>query len=171
MTDIERDQETRLQDAARRLVDREVIQCVSSLVCMVAQGYGDHIGNTDLAALTEQAYELSSPVQDYEEAAREDGWTEGDDGMWNHPDHGEATDAQDACYLSNTDPHDREVFEHWTVSRWLADKLEARGEKVDRDFAGLIVWARTTTGQAILLDGVIRDIVRELGWDKETTHA
>ena len=57
-----------------------------------------------------------------------------------------------------------EVFEHWAVSTWLAEKLEAKGEKVDRDFAGLNVWARTTTGQAIALDSVIEAIVSETGY-------
>jgi hypothetical protein len=42
-----------------------------------------------------------------------------------------------------------------------ADKLEAAGEKVDKDFAGLCIWARTTTGQTIYCDGVIERIYAE----------
>lgn len=34
-------------------------------------------------------------------------------------------------------------------------------EKVDTDFAGLCIWARTTTGQAIWMDPVIRKIFNE----------
>jgi hypothetical protein len=54
------------------------------------------------------------------------------------------------------------VFEHWAVSEWLAGKLEEQGERVDRDFAGLCVWARTTSGQSISMDGVIERIAAEM---------
>ena len=155
MTDIN---ETTLQDKARTLVDREVVYCVSSLVNTLAGGIE---ARGDIGDLAEQALELCSSVADYEEAAREAGWTETDDG-WTHPDYDTEDDAESACHASRAEPYEREVYEHWIVSRWLADKLEAHGEKVDRDFAGMIVWARTTTGQAILLDGVIRDIVRSM---------
>lgn len=172
MTTMENDAERRMQEAARKLVDREVVYCVSALVSELASAYGDTTGR-NIGELVEQASELCAPVQDYESAAQEEGWQQADEGapfdFYRNGDDfetAEASDWQDLCYLQNIEPHDCEVYEHWIVSRWLADKLEARGEKVDRDFAGLTVWARTTTGQAILLDGVIRDIVRDLGWDK-----
>lgn len=60
------------------------------------------------------------------------------------------------------EPDGSEAFEHWAVSRWLADKLEAKGESVvETDFAGH-VWARCTTGQMIRMDSVIRSIARDL---------
>lgn len=37
-----------------------------------------------------------------------------------------------------------------------------RGERVDKDFAGITIWARTTTGQAIDCDYVIGQIYGEL---------
>lgn len=55
-----------------------------------------------------------------------------------------------------------DVFEHWIVSDWLANRLEKHGEKVLRDFFGMTVWCRCTTGQAILLDSVISEICFEL---------
>lgn len=51
-----------------------------------------------------------------------------------------------------------EVFEHWIVSDWLADRLEKKGCVIARDFFGMTVWGRTTTGQAIFIDSVICDI-------------
>jgi hypothetical protein len=54
----------------------------------------------------------------------------------------------------------REVYEHWAVSHYLARKLIDKGEMVS-DFMGILIWARTTTGQAILLDGVIQEIEKE----------
>ena len=51
-----------------------------------------------------------------------------------------------------------EVFEHWIVSGWLANQLEAKNETIVRDFYGFTIWNRCTTGQAISMDGVIRQI-------------
>lgn len=55
-----------------------------------------------------------------------------------------------------------EAYEHWIVSNWLADRLEARGEMVSKDVYGLTVWGRAATGQAIFLDGVMADIYDDL---------
>ena len=55
-----------------------------------------------------------------------------------------------------------EAYEHWIVSDWLADKLEAYGELVTKDFLGLTIWGRTCSGQAILLDWVISKICDDL---------
>ena len=154
---------------AEQLVQAEVFYCVSSLVSTLAAGYGaierpnQWSDLTSLSDLTEQAFELASPIADYEEAARE--------AIRQFPgrflDAESATDWPAFCDLHDIEPYDREVYEHWIVSNWLADKLEAKGEKVDRDFAGMIVWARTTTGQAIHMDSVIEairaDLVREYG--------
>src|SRR5690606_9921461 len=142
------------QETARRLVAREVNCCLSSLVSTLAgHSYTEH---GDLLELMEQAAELAAPVDDWEEAAIQDGWSYHSARMtgnptFQHAEHGtHMFDGwQDLCQSHDIEPYDREVFEHWAVSNWLADALEARGEKVDRDFAGLNVWARTTTGQAI----------------------
>ena len=55
-----------------------------------------------------------------------------------------------------------EIFEHWIVSSWLADKLEQQDETVIRDFMGLTIWARPTTGQAIHCDWSIQTIYKEM---------
>lgn len=61
----------------------------------------------------------------------------------------------------NLDANDYdEVYEHWVVTDWLKRKLEARGEIVG-EFAGLTIWGRCTTGQAICMDGVIERIAVE----------
>jgi hypothetical protein len=69
---------------------------------------------------------------------------------------------QKLCQAEHIDPHEREVLEHWLVSNWLAEKLQANDEIVVDDLYGLTVWGRTTSGQAISMDGVIRQIVRNL---------
>lgn len=60
------------------------------------------------------------------------------------------------------DPERDEVYEHWIVSGWLANRLEEKGEVVGRDICGLTIWGRCTTGQAISMDWVIGEIYREL---------
>lgn len=166
-----------LQARAARLVQNEVLCCVSSLVHTLAGAYGvdvDGRNGRDLVALAEQAFDLSTPIDDWEETARDAGWKpyggletgqwwrDGEAGPDGAVDMIGATSAQDACEQDDIEPYQREVFEHWAVSTWLADKLLERGEKVDKNFGNLCVWARTTTGQAISIDHVIEEITREL---------
>ena len=56
-----------------------------------------------------------------------------------------------------TDDYPEEALEHWLVSEWLAKRLLEEGEMVV-EFLGLIIWGRTTSGQAIYIDSVIEDI-------------
>lgn len=152
---------------ADRLVSQEVHACLSSLVATLAQG--SHLiergaksspawDGASLGALADQAVELAAPVLDYESAAREAGWLPSEHaGCFIRPDDGDTLcrDWAEACQIDDIEPHELEVYEHWAVSAWLAEKLDAKGERVDTDFAGLNVWARTTTGQAIAADAVI----------------
>ena len=64
--------------------------------------------------------------------------------------------------MYDIEPTQREVFEHWIVSDWLADRLEEHGERVLRDFFGLTVWGRICSGQSIACDYVIGAIYDEL---------
>lgn len=161
---------------AQDLVRREVYYCVSSLVHTLAKAAHGAIHNgrgtnpyldesvSGVMHLADQAFELASPVLDYEEAAREAGWDLmhfGDETVIRRDDV-ECDTWRDACESDGIEPYDREVFEHWIVSDWLADKLIEKGEKVDKDFAGMIVWARTTTGQAVYMDHVIEQITADL---------
>ena len=56
-----------------------------------------------------------------------------------------------------SDPQD--VYEWWIVSGWLCENLKEQGEVVISDQN---IWGRCTTGQAILLDGVISRICEDL---------
>lgn len=158
---------------AEQIVSAEVHYCVSYLVSTLANG--TPFGQNDLNDLVEQARELAAPLSDWEEAAMQAGWlreTARITGNVVFRHESEKTvymydGWQDLCETNDIEPYDREVFEHWIVSSWLADKLEAKGEKVDRDFAGMVVWARTTSGQGIASDSVVEaivaDLVREYG--------
>lgn len=148
------------------LVSREVHYCVSYLVSTLAQGYGTVMPG-ELGDMIEQATELSYPIDDWEEAAIQAGYRwDANTGWYHKHDDSDAAPtyetAQAACEADNLEACQREVFEHWIISDWLADKLAAHGEKVDKDFAGLCIWARTTTGQAIYADHVIEAITAEV---------
>lgn len=148
---------------AEDLVKREVIYCVSSLVSQLAAGYCDRIDDPTLRETAEQAMTLACSIDDYEEAANEAGWQFiEENNTWNLDGLLFTGTAQDLCDEFNIEPYQREVYEHWIVSNWLADQLAAKGEKVDKDFAGLTVWARTCTGQGIASDSVFEAIVKEM---------
>lgn len=55
----------------------------------------------------------------------------------------------------------QEIFEWWIVTEYLYDKLKAKGCPV-LQWGNNYYWGRCTTGQAILLDGVISDICKEM---------
>ena len=148
------------------MVSREVLCCVSALVSTLARGFGhaSDLGDGDGEGLVEKAAYLVSPIPDYEEAATQEGWKfspKHDSFYLPKKGYGvgyfdiDMGDWQALCAREGIEPIDREVFEHWAVSEWFAGKLEAAGEKVDRDFEGLNVWARTCTGQAIASDSVV----------------
>lgn len=166
MTDLYQDKDIR--ELAETLVTREVRLCVSSLVSTLAEGnrgiteHPSRGPDMPLRVLSEQALDLASPVLDYEEAAIQAGW------QWDRPagefrlnDTSDGMEDVDTnadgswerlCGNQGLDPYEREVFEHWAVSQYLAEALIEIGEKVDTDFAGMCVWARTTTGQVIAMD-------------------
>jgi len=55
-----------------------------------------------------------------------------------------------------------EALEFWIVADWFGDKLKKRGEIVNEDFLGFCIWGRTTSGQAISLDWVVQDILKDI---------
>ena len=48
-------------------------------------------------------------------------------------------------------PYQNEALEHWIITDWLADELEAKGEMVIRDFLGLTIWGRSCSGAGDIL--------------------
>ena len=63
----------------------------------------------------------------------------------------------------DTEPENepQEIFEWWIVTGYLYHKLKKKGEPV-LEWGNNWYWGRTTTGQAILLDGVITSICRDM---------
>lgn len=165
--------------AIEQMVQREVLCCMSSLVSTLAQNEDSVVTRSTrrkesqncLADLCEQASELAAPVLDYEEAATQNGfylhpewntWVARSEDNSERKDREEYLGADQWGRAYDIDPYEWEVYEHWAVSQWLADKLIAQGERVDTDFAGLYIWARTTTGQSITMDGCIQRIYADM---------
>lgn len=161
----------------RDIVLTQVFCDVTRMVHTLAAGYGnipftadraDGLGKTDQRAvaevrnLTEHAFELSRPIDDWESAAREHGGILTNEGEWKWPEDGETQgSAQEYCEAFNIGPHQREVYEHWAVSDWLAARLEAKGEKITSDFAGLTIWSRTDVSVAVAADPLLQEIAKE----------
>lgn len=177
------------QRIAAQLVEREVHYCVSSLVSRLSELEPDNEDLLDLSqsppdyaeAVSENAkgidwrdvadylgidYEVAKLAADASRSGDEDEEQTGKNvsaaiesaakersDIW-----------EQVCDYEriNADDHRREVFEHWLVSDWFAEKLRARGEVVCDDLHGLTVWGRTTTGQSIYMDLVIYEIASEM---------
>ena len=178
-----------VDEAARQLVNREVHYCVSSLISTLTKaayldGEAAALIRSDIADGDKFAgLVLRSPdADDYREALAYSAEKDrvqvtgaGDDWQWRivDPADGEELDGADedaeltayqqAFAAAGIDePDASEVYEHWLVSDWFAEMLEARGETVVRDVAGMTVWGRCTTGQAIYADHVVQEIARDL---------
>ena len=177
-----------LQERASRLVQREVYYCVSALVSALAKdihrqsdndsalfGRDGIVGEDDLTRLMYMEpdaddYRDQTPSGEPLEVAQDGDswkWRVGASDMWSPPFDSEIAAYRDAFDEMRWDqPDGREIYEHWIVSDWLADQLAERGHSVARDFAGLTVWGRPTTGQAVHMDSVIEAITRDLFADR-----
>jgi hypothetical protein len=159
-----------IDDLTQSLVRNEFHCNLSHIVSTLAAGAFSVASGVDLYGLCEQAAELAAPIDDYEEAAFQEGWLppgapngaptqwsqRNADGFWRYD------SAEELCAAEEIEPYQRDVFEHWSVSQFMGDDLAAIGEKVDFDFAGHIVWARTTTGQAIHMDSALQKVAANL---------
>lgn len=151
------------QDIKQKFVNREVIYCVSTLVSELAKKA------EEFPDYTEDLYGAYEGIPDYEEAAINEGWDIKEDGGFINEQINEESDMEtwkELCDEYNIDywnsDYIPEIYEHWIVTDFLANKLEEHGQKVLRDFFGMTIWCRTTTGQAILLDHVISEICADM---------
>lgn len=84
-----------------------------------------------------------------------------------------APEGSEYCYgcphcaheFDDADSETAEVYEWWAVTEWLADRLREQGE-VLYESGDAWIWGRQTTGQAILLDGVVQTIAQATWGDE-----
>lgn len=145
-----------IEQAASRLVQNEVLLCLSSMIHDLSEREGFEDEDFML--------ELWEGPADYQEAAEASGWKMDEASRLILDPDGEPSGYEtwkECCETVGIDLEGREVFEHWAVSGWLAGELQERGETVvNADAWNLEIWARTTTGQAISMDWVIQDVAK-----------
>lgn len=134
-----------MSNNAQNLVTNNVYINVTHLIVAIIEGGHDAKG--ELAELYNEALELTYPIYDYESAALDAGWSADTEDT-----------PEDFCFGESIEPYEREPLEFWAVSNYLANALIEHDEKVVKNFAGLNIWARCTSGQAIFLDCVIEKI-------------
>jgi len=156
------------QRIAAKFTGREVYFCVSTLVSELAQKA------EEFPEYTDDIYDLCRGLPDYESALIDNGWESFSDkygvACWRDTSDGatHCGTAEDVYKFFEDDlnfdvgDYESEIFEHWIVSEFLANRLEAKGERVVRDFFGLTVWGRPTTGQGISSDRVIEEICHDM---------
>lgn len=165
------------QRICKRLVQREVVHCVSSLVSHFAQ-YNEALDGSNYSY--DDIFDLCRS-SDYESVGTEeiDGWDVDELREYlesKFVEYSSATteeelhrlciddaesDWEEFCQERSIDPEELEVYEHWIVSNWFHRKLAEQGETVGELF-DMRIWGRCTTGQAIAMDGVIRNIASSM---------
>lgn len=168
-----------------RLVEREVLHCVSHHISELSQAPG--------LIDEETGIDLWRGIPDYEEAATHAGWECAESNLWlnefgatqleedgapedvdswlsvskgtfYHLDDVEtcvAVDWEELCCLQSIEPFEQEVLEHWLVTKYFSEKLAEHGERVV-ELHGLNIWCRTTSGQMIAADYVIEEIASSM---------
>ena len=59
------------------------------------------------------------------------------------------------------EPRMVEALEHWIVVGWFGEELRKKGEMV-AEFKGILIWGRQTSGQAISMDYVVQDVLKDI---------
>lgn len=141
----------RNQEIKRQFVEREVVTCISIMAeYILKKSWEDN----------EAPFTWDDVENYYVPKCPECGDTNSIEEMENED--GEAIYKCNYCeaeFDEKPEEEPQEVYEWWIVSSWLLGKLKEHGEVI---IDHMNIWGRCTTGQAILLDGIISDICEEL---------
>jgi hypothetical protein len=187
-TTIEQQTEIENQRICSRLVEREVLHCISATVSHFAQNVDACSGDVDyddvMTLLSGEDWETpwSEHVAqmghdellefinchecdiEYEEFDGETGDvnpSHDDDQLREAVRIYDAESAQELCPEYRIAPEQSEALEHWAVTKWFKEKLAEHGE-ITGELLDFEVWGRCCSGQAISMDGVIREIASEM---------
>lgn len=141
-----------------KFVDREVIACQTCLVDELLKrevlSY-DNIENLWIPEDEDKVERLKKLIN-----ALENALTKFPDGKFDITHKIEQLEKE----LQNLDTKPQEIYEWWLVTKWFADKLRQEKEPIlECPFGQSLWWGRCTSGQAILLDGVITTICSGMG--------
>lgn len=171
------------QDIIRKLVQREVYCCQSSLVsCLPWEDFERENGMYYRVQLSDGEEEFSEDekeerLNELREKLEKHEENEPDDLEVNKPEEVNKFDEEyeaweeqketlenDIEALENAESEFCDIYEHWVVSGWLEGELRDKGECiVEFTETGDTWWGRCTTGQAISLDWVMCQIAYDMG--------
>ena len=143
------------QRIKQKLVNREVMACVSDMVEHLFDYEGEKMASWDewdnlyIPVCPECGEHVWESEQDQLELSEDEAKLFGDN-AWKCPYCGHVQEVE-----PDTEP--QEIYEYWLVTEWLGEKLRKHGEPVFERWGGWI-WGRCCTGQAIMLDYVISEI-------------
>ena len=161
---------TKNQQIKERFVQREVLVCASYMMDELFKAGSYNPTGADLPQYEDITNywtysEYYGNFADFEGGTYEDLQTEIsrlENLIENEQDEDKITDIQaEIDELNDLESEPAEIYEWWIVTGWLAGKLEQQGQCV-LEYGNLHFWGRQTTGQAILLDGVISRICEGL---------
>ena len=164
--------ENEMQDRCGKFVENEVVYCISSLVEDLQEKELLNIedfenltvdNDVEIEELQEKIEELNSQLEELEEEI------ENDDTLDNCliKDRVAVMNSLEISVqrlesqieeLEETNSEVKEIYEYWIVTKYFMNKLSEKGYCVcDSDY--FPIWGRETTGQSILLDWIIKDMV------------
>ena len=91
-------------------------------------------------------FETYALIDDYENKIKEFEWDE---------------DWEMLCDKEDITANQQEIYEYYIIDDPMLKRLEDKGEAVF-DYHGLTIWGRTTTGQMLSMDSVVKEIAREM---------
>lgn len=130
-----------MQKRCKTLVEREVLCHVGGLIDAIQTAYSENGSYFEWQTYAFESEPTDEQIAEYIEDNTTESYT---------PDEDEAR--SELMY--------QEIYEFWAVTDWLAKRLKDLGEPV-AEFGLTQVWGRGTTGQAIALDYVIEQIVKQ----------
>ena len=145
---IKDDIKNRIHEKAKDIVNREVYRCASELIQTLQEN------EVLIDEINEVAYHSEVVWTVYDADGK---FIESFD---NEHDADELLEENEGYYSEDTDEV-TEALEFWIISDWLGDRLDERGQ-MTATIAGLRIWGRTTSGQAIYIDHVIESIVKDI---------
>lgn len=169
------------QRICAKLVEREVLHCISATVSHFAQNDSacvDGVDYDDVLSLC-QKDDWETPGRYYVEndmdrddlvdycqrnllvTLDDDDQTDLDDKALRALVIDDVSDWQEFCDENSIDPEQVEAYEHWAVTSWFKNKLAQNGEIVG-ELLDFDVWGRCTTGQSISMDEVIWTIANDM---------
>jgi hypothetical protein len=142
---------------AERLIRNEVLACQTGLVDDLLSRSDDpeaHLSWDDAANLTRPVCPCCSEATLEDEDAAGEPLKDSDGVPYDY----RCTSCGE--FFDDPEHEPQDVLEWWLVSSYLASELEERGEPIATD-GHSHWWGRTCSGQAIVLDGIIQQIIGE----------